>query len=149
MLSFGMLAALAARTAVRSRGLKLGSPLLPIRAATVISLISLVNILPRLASLAAFLCLMVLHFEWPDMCCYPRRSDANRAREASSSIAPRRAKPRAEAVSCSSGRARPLHDRITHPLVRLAPQQSINRSLGVRTHSDRGRADVRSFLRLR
>jgi hypothetical protein len=63
MFSLGMLAALAASTAVRRRGLKLGSPLPPIRAATVISRMSLVNILPRFASLAAFLCLMVLHFE--------------------------------------------------------------------------------------
>jgi hypothetical protein len=28
---------------------------------------SRVNIFPRFASVAAFLCLMVAHFEWPDM----------------------------------------------------------------------------------
>jgi len=39
----------------------------PLRAATVISLISLVKTLPRLASMAAFLCLIVLHFECPDI----------------------------------------------------------------------------------
>src|SRR5690606_19116330 len=39
----------------------------PMRAATVISLISLVNSLPRLASAAPFLCLMVCHLEWPLM----------------------------------------------------------------------------------
>src|SRR5262245_4891186 len=61
-----MLCARAARTAVRSRGLALMSPP-PRRAATVISLISLVKIFPRLASLAAFLCLIVLHLEWPDI----------------------------------------------------------------------------------
>src|SRR5437016_13062976 len=66
MLSLGMLAAFAVVTAVRRRGLALTSPP-PIRAATVISLIILVKILPRLASLAAFLCLIELHFEWPDM----------------------------------------------------------------------------------
>ena len=36
-------------------------------AAMVISLISRVKILPRFASSAPFLCLIVAHFEWPDM----------------------------------------------------------------------------------
>src|SRR3989442_8048957 len=53
-------------TSVRSRGFALMSPP-PRRAATVISLMNLVNSLPRLASLAAFLCLIELHLEWPDM----------------------------------------------------------------------------------
>src|SRR6185369_10050619 len=66
MLSLGMLEARAVVTAVRRRGLAFTSPP-PIRAATVISLIILVKIFPRLASLAAFLCLIELHFEWPDM----------------------------------------------------------------------------------
>src|SRR5262249_13088813 len=66
MVSPGMLWARAARTAVRSRGLAFASPP-PSRAATVISLMSLVKIFPRLASFAAFLCLMVLHLEWPDI----------------------------------------------------------------------------------
>ena len=39
----------------------------PIRAATSMFLISLANILPRLASIAAFLCFVVAHLEWPDM----------------------------------------------------------------------------------
>ena len=39
----------------------------PIRAATSMFLISLANILPRRASMTAFLCLVVAHFEWPDM----------------------------------------------------------------------------------
>src|ERR1700752_5445161 len=66
MLSLGMLAARAVSAAVRRRGLALTSPP-PMRAATVISLISLVKILPRFASFAPFLCLIELHFEWPDM----------------------------------------------------------------------------------
>src|SRR3954471_147857 len=66
MLSFGMLAALASATAARSRGLPAGSPP-PMRAATVISFRMRVKILPRLASAAPFLCLMVLHLLWPDM----------------------------------------------------------------------------------
>ncbi len=66
ILSFGMLAAFAARTTVRSRGFPSGSPP-PTRAATVISLISFVKTRPRLASAAPFLCLMVCHFECPDM----------------------------------------------------------------------------------
>ncbi len=62
MLSFGMLFWRAVITAVRRRGFALMSPP-PIRAAIVISLMSLVNSLPRFASLAAFLCLIELHFE--------------------------------------------------------------------------------------
>jgi len=66
MLSAGMLLPRAVVTAVRNRGFALTSPP-PIRAATVISLISLVNSLPRFASLAAFLCLIELHLECPDI----------------------------------------------------------------------------------
>src|SRR2546426_545176 len=55
MLSAGMLFCRAVVTAVRSRGLALMSPP-PTRAATVISLMNLVNSLPRRASLSAFLC---------------------------------------------------------------------------------------------
>src|ERR1700748_283517 len=65
MLSCGMFSALAARIAVRSRGWPSGSP--PPRAAMEISLIRRVKILPRLASSAPFLCLMVAHLEWPDI----------------------------------------------------------------------------------
>src|ERR1039458_6278250 len=65
MLSEGMLTALAASTAVRRRGFPSGSP--PLRAAIIISLMMRVNDFPRLASSAAFLCLMVAHLEWPDM----------------------------------------------------------------------------------
>ena len=43
-----------------------GSPP-PTRVAMVNSRMSLVKILPRLASVAAFLCLIVAHFECPDM----------------------------------------------------------------------------------
>src|SRR5579883_2897664 len=66
MLSAGMFSALAAATAVRKRGLPSGSPP-PCLAAIVISLIRRVKILPRLASSAPFLCLIVAHFELPDM----------------------------------------------------------------------------------
>src|SRR5262244_3548174 len=80
IVSPGMLWARAARTAVRSRGLAFASPP-PRRAATVISLMSLVKIFPRLASLAAFLCLMVLHLEWPDIGRL-RRDEGTRATDA-------------------------------------------------------------------
>src|ERR1700756_1697744 len=56
----------AAPIAVRRRGLVTGSPP-PVRAAIVSSRIILVKTLPRLASVAAFLCLIVAHFECPDM----------------------------------------------------------------------------------
>src|ERR1700683_1082772 len=65
ILSAGMFSAFAATIAVRSRGFISGSP--PDFAAIAISLIRRVNILPRLASSAPFLCLMVAHFEWPDI----------------------------------------------------------------------------------
>jgi hypothetical protein len=66
MFSRGMLLALASATIVRSRGFMSGSPP-PERAATVSSLMSRVKTLPRLASAAPFLCLIVCHLEWPDM----------------------------------------------------------------------------------
>src|SRR5262245_16638146 len=66
MLSLGTLLARASSIAARRRGLPPGSPP-PTRAATVISRRILVKILPRLASVAAFLCLMVAHLLCPDM----------------------------------------------------------------------------------
>src|ERR1700709_2189729 len=66
MLSLGMFSALAAATAARRRGCPSTSPP-PALAATIISLMRRVKILPRLASSAPFLCLIVAHFEWPDM----------------------------------------------------------------------------------
>src|SRR5437762_7008635 len=44
----------------------LGSPP-PCRAAMMIARLSLLNSLPRLASMAPFLCLIVAQCEWPDM----------------------------------------------------------------------------------
>src|ERR1700691_117140 len=61
-----MFSALAAAMAPRRRGLPSGSPP-PCFAEMVISLIRRVKILPRLASSAPFLCLIVAHFEWPDI----------------------------------------------------------------------------------
>src|SRR6266849_7636978 len=61
-----MFAALAARIAVRSRGLVFGSPP-PMRAAMLISRMIRVKTRPRFASVAPFLCLIVAHFECPDM----------------------------------------------------------------------------------
>src|SRR5260370_18928934 len=61
-----MFSFLAARMAVGRRGLELASPP-PMRAAMVISRITRVKTRPRFASVAAFLCLMVAHFECPDM----------------------------------------------------------------------------------
>ena len=49
----------------RNRALVSGLP--PPLAATAISFSKRVKILPRLASSAPFLCLIVAHFEWPDM----------------------------------------------------------------------------------
>src|SRR4051812_47701170 len=66
MVSAGMLSALALSTAARSLGLPLRSPP-PVRAATVISLMNLVQPFDFLASEAAFLCLILLHRLWPDI----------------------------------------------------------------------------------
>src|SRR6476469_231048 len=66
MLSAGMLTDFASATIVRRRGLLSTSPP-PARAATVSSLMMRVKSLPRLASSAPFLCLIVCHFEWPDI----------------------------------------------------------------------------------
>src|SRR5271167_1150173 len=66
ILSAGMFSALAATMAPRRRGLPSGSPP-PDLAAMVISLMRRVKILPRLASVAPFLCLMVAHLLWPDI----------------------------------------------------------------------------------
>src|SRR5438477_10353476 len=66
MFSAGMLAALASPITERRRGFMSGSPP-PLRAAIVISLMRRVKILPRLASSAPFLCLIVAHLLWPDM----------------------------------------------------------------------------------
>src|SRR5207244_4489863 len=66
MFSFGMFSFFAARIAVRRRGLEFGSPP-PMRAAMVISRMIRVKARPRFASVAAFLCLIVAHFECPDI----------------------------------------------------------------------------------
>ena len=66
ILSFGIRADFAVPMAVRSRGFALGSPP-PIFAAMMISLAILLNSFPRLASVAAFLCLMLAHLECPDI----------------------------------------------------------------------------------
>src|SRR5260370_25106766 len=66
MFSFGMFSFFAARIAVRNRGLEFASPP-AIRAAIVISRMMRVKARPRFASVAAFLCLIVAHFECPDM----------------------------------------------------------------------------------
>src|SRR6185295_179445 len=71
IVSLGMLSALASSIALRKRAFPAGSP--PPRAATVSSLISLENILPRLASMAPFLCLIECHLECPDMITCLRR----------------------------------------------------------------------------
>src|SRR3954471_22630863 len=66
MLSLGTELPFAFWMASANVGLPAGSPP-PVRAATSMFLISLANNLPRRASTTAFLCLVVAHFEWPDM----------------------------------------------------------------------------------
>src|SRR5882757_10920404 len=66
MLSLGTEFFLAFWIASYSVGLPAGSPP-PTRAATSMFLISRAKFLPRRASMIAFLCLVVAHFEWPLM----------------------------------------------------------------------------------
>jgi hypothetical protein len=73
MFSLGMLAARALSIARRSRGLPAGSAP-PWREAIESSRISWVKSLPRFASEAAFLRLIVAHLEWPDIAALARAS---------------------------------------------------------------------------
>src|SRR5579862_1401200 len=66
ILSLGMFSFLARAMAERRRGFDVVSPP-PTRAAMEISRMSLVKTRPRLASVAAFLCLIVAHLECPDI----------------------------------------------------------------------------------
>src|SRR5262245_59817319 len=66
MFSFGTELFFAFCTASYRVGLPVGSAP-PVRAATSPFLVSLAKSLPRRASTAAFLCLVVAHFEWPLM----------------------------------------------------------------------------------
>src|SRR5271169_1383047 len=66
MVSFGMLLSIALSTARRRRGMLDTSPS-PSLEATVISRMRRLNILPRLASVAALRCLMFAHLLWPAM----------------------------------------------------------------------------------
>src|SRR5438105_9643401 len=66
MLSAGMFASRAARTAERSRALCSGYPP-PMRAATVTSRINLVKSAPLVAPIASFLRLIFVHLLWPDI----------------------------------------------------------------------------------
>src|SRR5437764_10764542 len=85
-----------------SVGLASGSPP-PVRAATSTFLINLANSLPRLASTAAFLCLVVAHLEWPLISPPSTRKPAPEP-------APRKWASR-------SGRANRLHEKAVHPPV--------------------------------
>ena len=67
MFSAGMLTAFASSIALRRRGFESADPP-PSRADIVISRMSFVKRRPRFASAAPFLCLIVLHLLWPDMC---------------------------------------------------------------------------------
>src|SRR6476661_10378951 len=64
MLSLGTDVFLAFWMASYRVGFPAGSPP-PVRAATSMFLISFAKALPRLASITAFLCLVVAHLEWP------------------------------------------------------------------------------------
>src|SRR5690242_5751043 len=86
-------------------------------------LISLAKSLPRLASIAAFLCLVVAHLEWPDMSPSIRRFVCT--------------------PSGSSGRAHQVHEHAVHPAVAADLGMERGRHQGALTDRDdptRGRA---------
>src|SRR3990172_465140 len=85
MLSLGMFSFLAKEMAERRRGLESGS-LPPSRVAMEISRMSLVKTRPRLASVAAFLCLIVAHLECPDIACLASDFPAMGARRPSGDL---------------------------------------------------------------
>src|SRR5437868_5902089 len=99
MLSFGIDASLALRTAFSSAAFASGSPP-PSRAATVIARVSLENCAPRRESTTAFLCLMLDHFECPDIN-ESLRSAAPRPRSESSHRRPPRRMQRHMAATVS------------------------------------------------
>src|ERR1700709_2039192 len=111
MLSLGTEVFFAFWMASNSVGLPLTSPP-PVRAATSMFLISLAKSLPRLASIPAFLCLVVAHLEWPltTSLLHPRPAPSLRhtASGAASCM-----------VSCPVGRRSPhqLHEQSVHPEV--------------------------------
>src|SRR5688572_10686096 len=89
MLSLGTEDLLAFWMASKSVGLPDGSPP-PVRAATSMFLISLAKSLPRLASIPAFLCFVVAHFEWP-LTCPPRSRRRRQSRPGGGGRCPRTA----------------------------------------------------------
>src|SRR6476620_4966013 len=72
------------------------------RAATSMFLISLANILPRLASMTAFLCLVVAHLECPDI---------------ASLFVVRWSSPSTHGVLSGRGAAHQVHEQLVHPRV--------------------------------
>src|SRR6478736_5524239 len=112
MLSLGTEVFLAFWTASNRVGLPAGSPP-PCFAATSMFLISLAKSLPRLASIAAFLCLVVAHLEWPDMSPSIRRF-----------------------VCTSSGRAHQVHEHAVHPAVAADLGMERGRHQGALTDRD-------------
>src|SRR4029450_6448764 len=115
MLSAGMLTDFASATIVRRRGLASGSPP-PARAATVNSLMMRVNALPRLASAAPFLCLIVCHLEWPDIAKTPANTG-----KSGPDILPR-GRHRAGRAALSSGCGLGLGGRLPAGVFRLPGQ---------------------------
>src|SRR5919205_4509980 len=103
MLSLGTELFLAFWMASYSVGLPAGSPP-PVRAATSMFLISLANILPRLASTTAFLCLVVAHLEWPLMPTALRLAAAAARGAVSGALGPRGARHPAVPRPLTSGR---------------------------------------------
>src|SRR3954464_1614309 len=89
MLSLGTEDFLAFWTASKRVGLPARSPP-PVRAATSMFLISLAKSLPRLASMTAFLCLVVAHLEWPLTAVLPDSRRRLRRRRPLHGLVPRR-----------------------------------------------------------
>src|SRR5208282_3093558 len=123
---------LAARIAVRKRGFVLGSPP-PMREAMVISRIRRVKMRPRFASVAAFLCLIVAHFECPDITIPLFRDSWPCSGHAIFGLAagPSRGTPSRGDSSCGNLRAE-CQRCLKHPPV-TTPESTACQALGVQT----------------
>src|SRR5688572_28858599 len=142
MLSAGICLAFASAMALRRRAFASGSPP-PMRAAVVISLTSLVNTLPRTASLAPFCRLMVAHLEWPLM---PPRLATDPAQAKPRGMWAARTSP--PGVGALSGHvAVVLHAQVLEAgLVRLADAQDRKLILGLQNQVRDGGTIMQGFV---
>src|SRR5690606_5027494 len=148
MLSFGTEFFFAFWMASNRVGLPAGSPP-PVRAATSMFLMSFAHILPPLASMTAFLCLVVAHLEWPLIRFEPLPAKCGRRQPTGRSVDSTRSRcgpparwPCRHVVEVvgraprSGGRAHGLHEEPVHAMVAGDLGMEGGRDHGTLTHRD-------------